>query len=575
MPRPRATLAGVVAAAIALATGELVCGLLDDGPSLITAVGTQFIDRFAQALKEFAVRAFGTNDKVALVVGIVAVSLVAGAFLGRLARRRFAFGVIGFAAFGLVGLACYLDDPLGSPATGVAATVAAVLAGIGALALLLRLGRLRRPRPSATGPVTITGDLEPFRGRRPTRRLFLTAVGALGITAGGATVLGRRLSRTTLVDAARQRTVLPEASPPSTAPKPKVPTSTTTSATTTTVPATTVAEAPATLGEATSTATETTVAETTTTAPETTTTVPSPAPSAVEGITPYITPNGGFFRIDTALITPQVDVSSWRLAVTGMVDQPYEISYDELVAMSTVEDVVTLQCVSNEVGGTLVGNAVWQGVPLSTILGRAGVRPGATQIIGRSVDDFTAGFPTAVGLDGRTALIAVGMNGVPLPVEHGFPARLIVAGLYGYVSATKWLRQIELTTLGGADGYWIRRGWAKEGPIKSTSRIDVPRADMFLRAGRHPIAGVAWAPVQGVGTVEVQVDDGPWTAARLGEVANGNTWVQWVLDWDATPGVHVLRVRTVGRDGTVQTEAAAPPIPDGASGWHSRRVRVS
>ena len=190
-----------------------------------------------------------------------------------------------------------------------------------------------------------------------------------------------------------------------------------------------------------------------------------------------------------------------------MVDRPFTISYDELVAMATTEDTVTLQCVSNEVGGNLVGNAVWQGVPLAELLERAGVQDGATQIVGRSVDDFTAGFPTEVGLDGRTALVAVGMNGEPLPAVHGFPARLVVAGLYGYVSATKWLREIELTTWEDFDGYWVPRGWSKEGPIKTMSRIDVPRSGATLDAGPQAIAGVAWAPPGGIEKVEVQVDD--------------------------------------------------------------------
>ena len=563
VPRPRATLGGLVAAAVALATGELVCGLLDDGPSLVSAVGTQFIDRFAGDLKEFAVRVFGTNDKVALVFGIVVVSLVFGALLGRLARRRFVFGALGYVAFGAVGLLCYLADPLGSPPTGIAAAMAAVLTGIASLAWLFRLGRLRRPAPPAAGPVAI--GLETVPRHRPSRRLFLAAAAVLGIGATSAAVLGRRFARSTVVESARRRTVLPEPAAPVKAPK--LSPSTTAAPATSTTPATTIAPETTAADTAAASTTTTTVAETTTAAA-------GPAASEVEGITPYITPNRGFYRIDTALIKPQVDVSSWLLGVTGLVERPFEIGYDELVAMSTAEDTVTLQCVSNEVGGTLVGNAVWQGVPLATLLARAGVQPGATQIVGRSVDDFTAGFPTAVGLDGRTALVAVGMNGEPLPVDHGFPARLIVAGLYGYVSATKWLAEIELTTLDGFDGYWIPRGWSKDGPIKTASRIDVPRADMFLRPGRHPIAGVAWAPVQGVAAVEVQVDDGPWMAARLGDTTSGNTWAQWVVDWDATPGAHILRVRAIGRDGVTQTEQVAPPIPNGASGWHSRRVRV-
>ncbi len=234
--------------------------------------------------------------------------------------------------------------------------------------------------------------------------------------------------------------------------------------------------------------------------PEPVKTVPLPAsqPFTVPGLSPYVTPNADFYRIDTALFVPRVSADGWSVAVHGMVDHPFELTYDELLAMPMVEEPVTISCVSNEVGGDLIGNAVWRGVPLPTLLERAGVQPGATQIVGRSVDDFTVGFPTELALDGRTALVAVGMNGEPLPAKHGFPARLIVAGLYGYVSATKWLRDIVLTRLEDFDAYWVPRGWAKEGPIKTESRIDVPRGGASVAAGRVAVAGVAWAPTRGI-----------------------------------------------------------------------------
>jgi DMSO/TMAO reductase YedYZ molybdopterin-dependent catalytic subunit len=230
--------------------------------------------------------------------------------------------------------------------------------------------------------------------------------------------------------------------------------------------------------------------------------------------------------------------------------------------------------VSNEVGGDLVGNAVWQGVPLPVLLDRAGVQDDATQIVGHSVDGFTAGFPTELAGDGRTALVAYAMNGELLPPRHGFPARLVVAGLYGYVSATKWLSRIELARQEDVDGYWITRGWAKDGPIKLASRIDVPRNGADVVAGPTAIAGVAWAPTRGVGAVEVQVDDGEWQPAMLGTAASDETWVQWHLAWDAPPGRHRLRVRAVDGDGRRQIEADAPPAPDGATGLHTRTVTV-
>jgi hypothetical protein len=238
------------------------------------------------------------------------------------------------------------------------------------------------------------------------------------------------------------------------------------------------------------------------------------------------------------------------------------------------EQYVTIACVSNEVGGDLVGNARWTGVRLKELLDRAGVDPNATQIVGRAVDGWTAGFPTELVRDGRVAMVAYAMNDQPLPVNHGFPARLIIAGLYGYVSATKWLSEIELTTWDGFDAYWITRGWAKEGPIKTASRIDVPRSGATVPAGRTAVAGVAWAPTRGVERVELQVDADEWQECRLGDVASKNTWVQWVYEWEAAPGDHVLTVRATDGDGQTQTSEIQPPIPDGATGWHSRRVSV-
>jgi len=294
----------------------------------------------------------------------------------------------------------------------------------------------------------------------------------------------------------------------------------------------------------------------------------------IDGLSPYIVPSGDFYRIDTALVVPQVDVAHWKLSVTGKVDHPFTLTFDELQAMEQVEEAVTLSCVSNYVGGDLVGNARWQGVPLRALLDRAGVQSAGTQIVGRSVDGFTVGFPTAALDDGRTALVAVGMNGQPLPTVHGFPARLVVAGLYGYVSATKWLTEIELTGLEDFDAYWVPLGWAKEAPIKTQSRIDVPKAAATIRAGTTPIAGVAWAPDRGIRKVEVQVDDGPWRQAQLASVLSKDTWCEWMLPWDATVGPHVLRVRATDGTGATQTGHESDPEPDGATGWHSRKVDV-
>ena len=240
---------------------------------------------------------------------------------------------------------------------------------------------------------------------------------------------------------------------------------------------------------------------------------------------------------------------------------------------------MTLSCVSNEVGGDLVGNAIWLGVPLLEILERAGVQEGATQIVGRSVDGFTAGFPTEVALDGRPAIVAIGMNGEPLPAVHGFPARLVVPGLYGYVSATKWLGEIELTTLEAFDAYWIPRGWAKEAPVKTQSRIDVPRGGRTIAAGQVAIAGVAWAGIRSVGRVEVRMrasgaEPGEWREARLGTALSQSSWRQWVYEWDAAPGDYRIEVRATDGAEATQTSERRPPAPDGATGHHAVSVKV-
>lgn len=305
---------------------------------------------------------------------------------------------------------------------------------------------------------------------------------------------------------------------------------------------------------------------------------PLPAGSelAVAGISPLVVPNPSFYRIDTNLLTPRVDAASWTLGVDGMVDNPFTIDYAELLAMEMHEEYVTIACVSNEVGGDLVGNALWKGVRLRELLDRAGVQAGATQIVGHAFDGWTAGFPTA-WLDDpdREALVAVAMNGDPLPAEHGFPARLIVPGLYGYVSATKWLVKIGLTTLEAFNGYWVPLGWAKEAPILTQSRIDVPKRGASVSPGDVAVAGVAWAPDRGVSKVEVQVDGKAWAPAELSVPISDATWVQWLFRWSATPGTHTLSVRATDGTGEVQTADVTRPAPDGARGHHTISVSVN
>jgi DMSO/TMAO reductase YedYZ molybdopterin-dependent catalytic subunit len=298
--------------------------------------------------------------------------------------------------------------------------------------------------------------------------------------------------------------------------------------------------------------------------------LPAAASLAVPGITPIITPNADFYRIDTAPIAPPtVDLSEWTLSITGLVDRPVTIDFADLSDMRMVERVITIACVSNQVGGDLIGTATWLGTPLADLLRRAGVRPEASQVVGRSVDGFTVGFPVDAVFDGRDALVAIGMNGEPLPFEHGFPARLIVAGLYGYVSATKWLSEIELTTWDAFDAYWVPRGWSKEGPIKTQSRIDTPRRGTRLQPGPVRVAGVAWAPTRGIDRVELRMVGGPWVEAELAEPVGDDVWRQWTAEVEVTPGTHQFQVRATDGTGATQTEEISPVAPDGATGYHT------
>jgi DMSO/TMAO reductase YedYZ molybdopterin-dependent catalytic subunit len=294
----------------------------------------------------------------------------------------------------------------------------------------------------------------------------------------------------------------------------------------------------------------------------------------VPGLSPYITPNDVFYRVDTALLVPAVKAEDWQLRIHGMVDRELTIDFDRLMARPLIERTITLACVSNEVGGGYVGNARWLGTPLKDLLDEAGVDPAADQVVSRSADGFTAGTPTAVLMDGRDALLAIAMNGEPLPIDHGFPVRMVVPGLYGYVSATKWVVDLELTTFAAFDAYWIRRGWAQQAPIKTQSRIDTPRAGARVPAGIVPVAGVAWAQHRGIASVELRVDEGDWMPAELSVEDSADTWRQWLVRWDASPGDHRLQVRATDGTGEVQPAATAPPFPDGATGHHTVRVSV-
>ncbi|MEN9801771.1 MAG: hypothetical protein RLZ37_896 [Actinomycetota bacterium] len=289
----------------------------------------------------------------------------------------------------------------------------------------------------------------------------------------------------------------------------------------------------------------------------------------------FITPNEEFFRIDTALSFPRVDLGRWELRIHGLVEEEIRLSYQDLLDLPQTERTITLCCVSNEVGGPYIGNAVWQGVLLADILRSARMSPEAEQVFSTSLDGWTCGFPVENALDGRDALIAIGMNGEPLPLRHGFPARLVVPGLYGYVSATKWLSEIELNRWSDDTGYWLSRGWARLAPVKTQSRIDVPRRNAKVEPGLVRIAGVAWAQHVGIADVEVRIDRGAWGRATLSDDVSNDTWRMWTYDWEATPGNHTIQVRATDKSGITQTETVTPVAPDGATGWHTRRVTVS
>ncbi len=303
--------------------------------------------------------------------------------------------------------------------------------------------------------------------------------------------------------------------------------------------------------------------------------VPEGGALDIAGLAPYETPNEEFYRIDTAFVVPRVDPATWTLRVHGLVDREVEMTLDDLLGEELVEAWVTLCCVSNQVGGDLIGNARWLGLPVRTVLERAGVRDGADMVLSRSVDGFSASTPLGVLMDDRNALLAVAMNGTELPPEHGYPVRVVVPGLYGYVSATKWLAELEVTRFADQTAYWTDRGWSARGPVKISSRIDVPRGRRSLQAGENVVAGVAWAQHTGIAAVEVRVDGGPWQPADLAEEVSVDTWRQWVYRWDAAAGDHRLEVRATGHDGEVQTEEVQGTVPDGATGLHGVDVAVA
>jgi DMSO/TMAO reductase YedYZ molybdopterin-dependent catalytic subunit len=302
--------------------------------------------------------------------------------------------------------------------------------------------------------------------------------------------------------------------------------------------------------------------------------VPAGASFDIAGLSPVITPNSDFYRIDTALQIPGIQPQDWKLRITGMVEKEVEVTFAELLALPLEESITTLTCVSNEVGGNLIGNALWLGYPIRHLLARAKPSADADMVLSHSQDGWTAGTPLEALTDDRNAILAVGMNGQPLPLEHGYPVRMVVPGLYGYVSATKWVVELEVTRYDKATSYWTDRGWSERGPVKLESRIDVPGDGKQVKAGAVAVAGVAWSQHVGVSAVQVRIDGGAWQQATLADAISADTWRQWKYAWHATPGSHTITVRATDAHGTVQTAKVQDVVPDGATGLHSISVTV-
>lgn len=504
----RGAVVGVATAVAGLGAAELTAGLDRRFASPVTQVGSRVVDAAPPWLKTFAIERFGTNDKPVLVGSVLLLLLGFAAGLGMLSHRHPSLATAGAALFGVIGVAATV--------AGVGGFVAAVPSAVGGAVAALTIRVL-----AARSVLEPQSESTPQRGWNgpvadvPSRRAFLAAVSAVVLVGAGAAASGRWLRGRFDAAVDRAKVILPRAARP--------------------LP-------PLELDR---------------------------ISAGVPGVTPFITPDEDFYRVDTALELPQVALDGWSLTISGLVDRPLSFTYQQLLDRDLVEADVTLTCVSNEVGGNLAGTGRWLGVPLRELLDEAGVQRRADQIVGRSVDGYTCGFPVDA-LDGdRTALVVVGMNGEPLSVERGFPARLLVAGLYGYVSATKWLTEIELSTFADFDQYWVPRGWDAEAPIKTFSRIDTPKGLGRLEPGRHPIAGVAWAQTRGISAVEVKVDDGEWIQTDLRPVPNDETWCQWVVPFDFTPGSHEITCRATDGAGDLQTEERVAPRPNGASGWHS------
>ncbi|GAA4972498.1 molybdopterin-dependent oxidoreductase [Actinoplanes utahensis] len=508
---------GILAAGFGVAAAEILAAATRPQAGPLVAVGGAVIDATPTAVKEVAVRELGTYDKPALLGGIVVVLLLFTALTGILGLRRRIVVVAGATLFGAAGAAAALSRPDADVVDTVPSLFGAAITG----AILWWLLHRCTPKPTQNNAPTrkssadsgaVAEAPEPDFNRRSFLRSAALVAG--GTATAGASAQWVKRARAGAAARTREALLLPAAASPA---------------------------------------------------------VPLPA-----GTGPgFVTADKDFYRVDTALAIPRINLETWRLRIHGMVDNELELSFDDLLDRPLIERDITLNCVSNEVGGPYIGTARWLGVPLAPLLRQAGLRAGADQLIARSAEGMTIGTPIDVLLDGRDAMLVVGMNGEPLPLVNGFPVRMLTPGLYGYAGACKWLTELRVTTFADVDAYWVERGWATHGTVKTASRIDRPKPFARLTAGTQTIAGVAWAQGRGIAGVEISIDGGDWNAAELLPVPSLDTWAQWRYTWNAQPGPHSIAVRAADRTGAVQAGERATPFPDGATGWHTITVTIA
>ncbi|MEJ7834086.1 MAG: molybdopterin-dependent oxidoreductase [Nocardioides sp.] len=510
-------LAGVVAGLAGLATSYFVAGAMSIRESPVVAVAELVIRLTPGALAESAIQAVGTADKPLLVIAILLIITGLFAVAGRLAERRYWASALVFAALAALAAVAVLTRR-GSELTDAIPVAVGLVTWLVALSLLTEpLRKMARLEPRRAGQPGV--DVGNAVQRDSSRRGFLIGAGVMAAAAGALGVIGRVLGGgRRRVEETRRLLRISEISEPLMPPDTRV---------------------------------------------------------EVDGVSSWMTPNEEFYRIDTTIGTPTIEPKEWTLRIHGLVEREVVITYDELVARQFTEGWITLNCVSNPVGGTLIGNAWWSGVRLADLLSEAGLDPSADAVLQTSEDGWTCGTPIEALTDDRNAMLAVGMNGKPLPIDHGFPVRTIVPGLYGYVSATKWVVDMEVTRFSDITAYWTERGWGELGPVKMSSRVEVPLSGQEVAAGPVTFAGTAWSQHTGIAGVEVAVDGGSWTPAELAGAPTDDCWVQWRAEVDVTQGDHLVRVRATDKEGLVQTGVERDVLPDGATGWHTIDFRAS